>query len=131
MPVVTAFYAAFTALLAVVLSSLVIRQRIGRRISIGDGGDKGMARVARVFGNFSEYAALVIVLLALAEMLGIPRLWLHVFGAAFVLGRISHAIGLSLTLAPNIGRLSGMIATLSVLIGLAISLLAATPPKLG
>jgi uncharacterized protein len=131
MPVVAAFYAALTAVLAFVLSSLVIRQRIGRRISIGDGGNTSMARAARVFGNFSEYAALVIVLLALAEMLGTPRIWLHIFGTAFVLGRISHAVGLSLTLAPNIGRLAGMIATLSVLIGLAISLLAATLPKLG
>jgi uncharacterized membrane protein YecN with MAPEG domain len=131
MPVVTAFYAALTAIVCVVLSARVIRQRVGKRISIGDGGDPAMSRAARVFGNFSEYAALVMVLLALAEILGTPRMMLHIYGAAFVLGRIAHAIGLTYTLAPNIGRMAGMVTTLGVLISLAVSLLAITLPKLG
>jgi uncharacterized membrane protein YecN with MAPEG domain len=130
-PVITAFYAALTALVGVVLSALVIRQRVGKRISIGDGGDPSLSRAARVFGNFAEYAALVIVLLALAEMLGTPRTWLHIYGGVFVVGRIAHAVGLSHTLRPNIGRLAGVTATLAVLIGLALSLLAKTLPRLG
>src|SRR5690242_7613634 len=108
MPVISAFYAALTALVCVVLSGRVIRQRRGKRISLGDGGDPDMSRAVRVFGNFAEYAALVIVLLALAEMVGTPRIWLHIFGAAFVLGRIAHAIGLSATRQPHIGRVGGV-----------------------
>ena len=131
MPVVSAFYAALTALVCVVLSALVIRQRIGKRISIGDGGDPDLSRAARVFGNFAEYAALVVVLLALAEMLGTPRTWLHIYGTVFVVGRIAHAVGLSYTLRPNLGRLTGVSATLAVLIGLALTLLASTLPRLG
>ena len=60
LPFVTAFYAALTGLLCVVLSVLVVRQRMTTRISIGDGGNPGLSRMARVFGNFAEYAALVL-----------------------------------------------------------------------
>jgi len=129
MPVVSAFYAALTALLCVALSSLVISQRFGKAISLGDGGDPTMSRAMRVFGNFAEYAALVIVLLALAEILGVSRTWLHIYGAAFVLGRIAHAVGLYRTPKPNIFRASGVTLTLAALIGLAIALLLATLPK--
>ena len=131
MPVISAFYAALTALVCVVLASRVIRERFRKRISIGDGGDLDMSRATRVFGNFAEYAALVIVLLALAEMMGTPRIWLHIFGTVFVLGRIAHAIGLSRTLRPNLSRQAGTTATFAVLVGLAISLLVAALPKLG
>ena len=93
-------------------------------------GLEDLARAARVFGNFAEYAALVIVLMALAEILGASRTMLHVYGAAFVLGRIAHAVGLSSALGPSIGRQLVMVATLGVLIALAVSLLAAALPKL-
>ncbi len=78
-----------------------------------------------------EYAPLIIVLLILAEMLGVSRTSLHVYGAAFVLSRISHAIGLYRTPKPNIFRFLGVTATLAVLVGLAISLLFVTLPKIG
>ena len=84
LPFVTAFYAALTGLLCVVLSLLVVRQRMRTRISIGDGGDAGLNRMARVFGNFAEYAALVLVLLALLEICGGPRWLVHALGACFI-----------------------------------------------
>jgi len=90
-----------------------------------------MSHMTRVFGNFAEYAALVLVLLALAEMLGVSRTWLHIYGAAFLLGRIAHAIGLSRTLKVNIGRTAGMVLTLGTIIALSISLLAIAWPKIG
>jgi uncharacterized membrane protein YecN with MAPEG domain len=130
MPVITAFYAALTALLCVVLADLVIRQRALRRVNIGDGGDPALTRAVRVFGNFTEYAALAIVLLALAELLGVSKTWLHVYGAVFVVGRVAHAVGLSLTPNASPGRFIGIAATHLVLVGLAISLLMAVWPKL-
>jgi uncharacterized protein len=131
MPVVSAFYAALTGLVCVVLSIMVIRLRGVTRTSIGGGNDPRMERMTRVFGNFAEYAALVLVLLVLAELLGVSRTWLHIFGAAFILGRIAHAIGLSQTLKVNVGRTAGMVLTLGTIIGLAISLLVATLPRIG
>jgi hypothetical protein len=131
MPVVSAFYAALTGLVCVVLSIMVIRLRGVTRTSIGGGEDPRMSHMTRVFGNFAEYAALVLVLLALAEMLGVSRTWLHIYGAAFLLGRIAHAIGLSRTLKVNIGRTAGMVLTLGTIIALSISLLAIAWPKIG
>lgn len=130
MPVITAFYAALAGLLCVVLADLVIRQRALKRVNIGDGGNPAMTQAIRVFGNFTEYAALVIVLLALAELLGVSKMWLHIYGAAFIVGRIAHAIGLSLTPNASPGRFVGIAATHIVLIGLAISLLTVVWPKL-
>ena len=131
MPVITAFYAALAGLMCAALSLMVIRLRGVTRTSIGGGDDPRMARMARVFGNFAEYAALILVLLMLAEMLGMSRTWLHIYGAAFVVGRIAHAIGLYRTPKPNIFRASGVTLTLADLVGLAISLLLATLPKIG
>jgi len=131
MPVVSAFYAALTGLVCVVLSVMVIRLRGVTRTSIGVGDDPRMSRMTRVFGNFAEYAALVLVLLMLAEMMGVSRTWLHIYGVAFILGRIAHAIGLSRTLRVNVGRTAGMVLTLGTIIALAISLLAVSWPKLG
>jgi hypothetical protein len=131
MPVVSAFYAALTGLVCVVLSIMVIRLRGVTRTSIGGGDDPRMSRMTRVFGNFAEYAALVLVLLMLAEMLGVSRTWLHIYGVAFILGRIAHALGLSRTLKVNVGRTAGMVLTLGTIIGLSISLLAIAWPKIG
>ncbi len=113
------------------LASLVIRLRIGRRVSLGDGGDPLLKRATRVFGNFAEYAPLVIVLLALAEMLGTSRTWLHFYGAAFLAARLVHAVGLYRTTSPNVLRQAGVTVTFAVLIGLAVTLLAITLSKLG
>ncbi len=112
LPFVAAFYAALTGLLCVVLSILVIRQRMQTRISISDGGDGNLGRMARVFGNFAEYAALVMVLLALLEICGGPRWLVHVLGACFIAGRLAHAYGLSNTLNVNPGRTIGVTLTL-------------------
>jgi uncharacterized membrane protein YecN with MAPEG domain len=130
MPVVTAFYAALIALLAVVLSMQVIRQRRHKRIGIGAGGDEAMERATRVFGNFAEYAALFVVLMALAELLGTTRPWLHIYGMLFVLGRMAHAVGLSRTSGASAGRFAGIFVTIFVLVGLAIALLIASIPRI-
>lgn len=131
MPVVSSFYAALIGILCVVLSVLVIRLRVRTRISIGDGGDKVLSRMTRVFGNFIEYAPLVVIMLALAEAMGTSRLTLHIFAIAFIVGRIAHAFGLYRTLGVNPGRTIGVVLTLGTILGLAITLLAIAVPKLG
>lgn len=112
LPFVAAFYASLTGLLCVVLSILVVRQRMQKRISIGDGGDANLGRMARVFGNFAEYAALVVVLLALLEICGGPRWLVHTLGACFIVGRLAHAYGLARSLGVNSGRSVGVVLTL-------------------
>lgn len=123
LPFVTAFYAALIGLLCVGLSLLVIRQRVSKGISIGDGNDATLARLTRVFGNFTEYAALALLLFALVEICGGSRWLVHALGAAFVIGRLAHAYGLASTLATNPGRAIGMVLTNMSLIVASVTLL--------
>ena len=123
LPFVTAFYAALIGLLCVVLSLRVSLQRRSKRVGIGDGGDAELGRIARAFGNFAEYAALVLVLLALLEICHGPRLLVHVLGAAFVIGRVAHAFGLSGSANANPGRAIGSLLTLLIILVTSIALL--------
>jgi uncharacterized membrane protein YecN with MAPEG domain len=123
LPFVTAFYAALAGLLCVILSVLVIRQRMRRRISIGDGGDPELGRMTRVFGNFAEYAALVLVLLALLEICHGPRWLVHALGGCFIVGRVAHAYGLAGATGINAGRSAGIVLTLLVILAASIALL--------
>ena len=130
LPFVTAFYAALTGLLCVLLASLVIRQRFRSRVSLGDGGDAAMNRMSRVFGNFAEYAALVLVLLALLEICGGSRVLVHALGIAFIVARLAHAFGLARTTAVNPGRAAGIVVTLLVIIVASIALLVIVARKI-
>lgn len=123
LPFVTAFYAALTGLLCVLLAALVIRQRFRSRVSIGDGGDAAMSRMSRVFGNFAEYAALVLVLLALLEICGGSRVLIHTLGIGFIVARLAHAFGLARTTDTNPGRAAGIVITLLVILVASITLL--------
>lgn len=123
LPFVTAFYAALIGILCVILSLLVIRQRVSKGIGIGDGDDAALARLARVFGNFAEYAALALLLFALVEICGGPRWLVHALGAMFLIGRLAHAYGLAGTHAANPGRTIGMVLTNVSLIAASVTLL--------
>ena len=117
-------------MLCVILSILVIRQRMRTRISIGDGGDAHLGRMARVFGNFAEYAALVLVLLALLEICGGPRWLVHALGACFIAGRLAHAYGLASSLEVNPGRSAGVVLTLLTILVASGTLLAIVARKI-
>lgn len=123
LPFVAAFYAGLVGLLCVLLSLLVSRQRLRTRVSLGDGGDASLGRMTRVFGNFAEYAALVLVLLALVEICGGSRLLVHVLGIAFLIGRLAHAYGLARTSDANPARSIGAGLTLLVVIAASVTLL--------
>lgn len=130
LPFVAAFYASLTGVLCVILSALVIRQRMQTRISIGDGGDGDLGRMARVFGNFAEYAALALVLLALLEICGGPRWLVHALGTCFIVGRLAHAYGLASTLKVNPGRTAGVTLTLLTILVASGTLLALVARKI-
>lgn len=113
---ITALYAGLLALLFVGLSVQVIRQRLARMVSLGDGGDAELSRRVRVHGNFAEYVPLALILIALAETLGAPALLLHALGLATLAGRASHAWGLSPANSMQALRTVGMILTFATLI---------------
>lgn len=122
-PVLTAFYAGLLALIYLWLTAKVIRHRRGKQISRGDGGDDRVAKSIRGHANAAEQIPLIVMLLALAEMLGAPAVALHVLGLMIVVGRLLHALHFN-GLGPFIYRPIGMLLTLLVLGILAIGLVA-------
>ncbi|WP_104017531.1 MAPEG family protein [Roseovarius nitratireducens] len=118
---VTPLYAGLLGLLFVILSIRVITTRFAARVTLGDGGDKMLAKRIRVHGNFAEYAPMGLILLALAELQGAPLWVVHLLGVMLLAGRVIHAIGLGRTPQIMLLRRAGMILTFAMI---AISALA-------
>jgi uncharacterized membrane protein YecN with MAPEG domain len=123
MPRITAFYAALSALLIVILAIRVTLQRRATRIGIGDNGDHALAKRVRAHANSVEFIPIALILLLVCELLAIAPLWLHVFGIAIVLGRILHAWGLNASSGVTIGRSGGYVLTVLAIIVMALVML--------
>ncbi len=106
--IITPIYAALLAIMFVVLSIRVIRLRRKLKIGIGTGAglvdsdpEQGkykrelILRAIRVHGNFAEYIPFALLLMVLMELTHAPVWCLHIAGTALLLGRISHAYGVS------------------------------------
>jgi uncharacterized protein len=116
-------YVALITLMGVALTVLVIRQRRSKLIGIGDGGDKTVARLIRVHGNFAENAPFALALLIMLALTGGPAWALHAVGLLFLAGRGAHAYGLSRSGGSSIGRVGGMVMTFTALLVGAATLL--------
>ena len=120
-------YAALLALLFVILSVRTIRARMKHRIAIGDAGNESMLRAMRVHSNFAEYVPLSLMLIFLVEEKG-AYVWLvHALCLCLLVGRLSHAWGVS-QIGENLRfRQFGMLLTFTTLIASAVYLLMASP----
>lgn len=107
-PTITALYAGLLAAFIVLLAARVAKFRHANRIGIGEGDNRTLARMIRVHGNAIENAPLGLLLLLLCELVGTTPTLLHLFGAALLVGRVAHAIGLSRTGGASVGRIVGM-----------------------
>lgn len=118
---VTALYAALLAALFLLLSVRVIGARQRHRVALG-APHRAIERAVRAHGNFAEYVPLALVLLGLAEGLGLAPLALHLLGLALLAGRATHAWGISREPEVLRFRVVGMGLTFAVL-GLAAAAL--------
>jgi uncharacterized protein len=117
------FYAGLLALLFVVLSVRVIRQRRGAKVAIGPGGNPSLERAMRVHANFAEYVPFAVLLLALMELQRAPAFLLHALGLVLLVGRLAHAYGVSQEKENFRFRVTGMMATFATLVIAALYLL--------
>ncbi|GHG60145.1 glutathione S-transferase [Alishewanella longhuensis] len=120
---ITGIYAALLALLFIILSLAVITKRRQLQVALGSGGHSALERAIRVHANFAEYTPIALILLFLAETNGLAAPWLHVLGSMLVLGRLSHAYGVSQTKEPLQFRVWGMLLTFGVLTLSALAIL--------
>lgn len=118
---ITALTAAALALLLVFLSITTIRMRMKHRASYGDAGQHDLISAIRAHGNLTEYAPIGIILIALLESGGANRTPLAIAAAAFVGARLLNAAGLfNPPGPPRPARSIGIVATLLILLGLAL-----------
>ncbi len=98
----------------------VVRVRIAGKVIHGDGGNELLARRMRAHLNFAENVPIVLILIGVIEMTTKGGNWLAYVGAAFMLARVAHAFGMD-SEKPNPFRAGGMIATLAIQLGLAVT----------
>jgi len=114
---ITPVYVALIALVMLVLSARVSKLRVKQGISLGSGGDGNVDVAIRGFGNLTEYAPIILIMLLMMELQGIQELWLHVYGAVFLIARILHPMGLfDQRGAPKWKRLSRQIGSTATLV---------------
>ena len=106
---IAGLYIALNLALTPILMYRVGQIRIRERINLGDGGNELLNARIRAHGNFTENAPLALIGLIGLAMLGANPIVLHVFGAAFFIGRILHAMGMAKTFGQ--GRLIGTLMT--------------------
>ncbi|MDB5372782.1 MAG: glutathione metabolism protein [Belnapia sp.] len=127
---VTALYAALLTLVFAALTILVGRARGRSKVNLGTGQDRPLERAVRAHANFSEFVPLALVLLGLAEALGLAGWALHALGGMLLAARVAHGIGISRE--PDIAALRGLGAGLTLLMMLvtAVVLLRLAAPRI-
>jgi uncharacterized membrane protein YecN with MAPEG domain len=116
---IPAFYAGLNALLMIGLAYNVgSRRGAQNQLQPGDMGDAVLTRAVRTHGNYAEYAPMVLLLLLLLGLIGVPPLWLHLYGGLFTAGRVIGAFGMMREKHPNALRFTGNAVTgLALLVG--------------
>lgn len=127
-PYVSAFMAGVLLIMQMLLTLMVVLGRRRNKQSLGDGGEPGLLRAIRRHGNFAENAAIFLAGFALFEMLGGPRQFLELLCIVFLVARLCHAVGLSMTKTSNFLRVAGAAGTIIVGITLGGRLIALAAP---
>ena len=125
-PSITAFYLAILALIYAVLAFRVAGLRQANLALFGDAENAKLRTAIRVHANFIEYVPIITLLVALLEMSGMPPTRVHLLMGGLLLTRLLHPMGMAArpgTFQFNAGRVGGILLTIAVLIGAAISAL--------
>jgi uncharacterized protein len=129
-PIVTAFTAGLIIIMQMALLFSVVRARRRARQSIGDGDNQQLLLAIRRHGNFAENAGIFIACFTLLEITGGAGTGFVLMCAGFVLGRISHVVGLSMKQTVNPFRVGGIVLTVTTGVALGLRLMMFALPHL-
>lgn len=87
-------YIAIAGMMLIVLSMRAARYRQKTQKAIGMDEGIELQRRVRAQGNFVEYTPMALLMIAVAEVQGLPGWGVHVLGAMLLLGRALHAYSL-------------------------------------
>lgn len=90
MPVITALAALPLVLISIKLTLAIVKLRYALRVTLGDEGHEPLTQAIRLHGNFSEHVPFSLLLLTLAEMLGVWWPLVLVSAICLVAGRFFH-----------------------------------------
>jgi uncharacterized membrane protein YecN with MAPEG domain len=111
MPVITTLYAGLLGLMSIAIAYKAGSTRGKSGISLGHGDNMDLLLAMRRHANFVEFVPLALILIALLEMNGIPKLAVHGLGASLVVFRACHALGLRADTMASTGRYVGAAGT--------------------
>lgn len=112
----TPLYASILALVYVYLSFRTLGLRRANKIAIGDGNNVTLQRAIRVHANFSEYVPMALILITYIEILKFNAILINVLCLSLLIGRISHAYGVSKLQEDFKFRVFGMAMTFSAIV---------------
>lgn len=120
---ITPFYSGIFGLFFVVLSvrTLLLRRKFG--IAIGNNNQPILERASRVHSNFAEYVPMALLLIYFLELKMQSNTWIHFVCIVLLVGRISHAYGVSQTQEKLMYRVIGMALTFMVIISTSVRLM--------
>ena len=120
---VTPIYAAILGFVFVAISVRTILIRRKLQIAIGDGDQPLLARAARVHANFAEYVPLSLILIYFLETYSVSKLWIHLLCLTLVIGRVTHAFGVSQAKENYRYRVTGMALTFTAILSASLGLI--------
>jgi uncharacterized membrane protein YecN with MAPEG domain len=86
-------------------------------------GNPALLLAMRRHANFAEWVPLALMLIALLELNGVSTRAIHSLGAALVIARLLHAIGLKSDTMQSVGRGFGAMATALITVTASVWLL--------
>ncbi len=119
----TALYAGILALISIVLANRAGMTRARLRIPLGDGGNRDLIAAIRRHANFVEFVPLIVAMMAIIELNGAPKWWLHALGLPLVIARVIHPLGISTEQMSSPLRMIGSLTTALVTVACALLLL--------
>ena len=122
---ITPLYAAIIALLFVLLSvrTLLLRRKL--KVAIGHGDQPRLERATRAHANFAEYVPIALLLIYFLEVSSVSGPLIHILCVLLLVGRISHAYGVSQVEEDYRYRVFGMALTFTAIISAALRIVVA------
>ncbi len=125
LPKVSYLYAGIMGVFYFLLSANVIRLRTKLKVGIGHDNNPEcpLFRAVRIHANFNEFVPFIILLMMMDEMTGRSAMFVHAFGLALIVSRVSHFMAITKSHRGSNLRVFGASVTFSVMLVLSFLLI--------
>ncbi len=114
---VSLMYGALLGVVGFILQCLVGPLRGRHNVSLEHGGHKDLNEAIRRHANWAENVPYLVLMMALCEISGTPKAWLHALGLLLLASRIIHPIGIDANRMAHPLRIVGMAGTVFATVG--------------